>query len=157
MGVAQAGRYQQEWMHLWGLSFSGTSVCWEPGRPGPGTEKGTNAWLRLSNTGMSSQDMSLGARRTGVEGLPLQDPLPVPKGNPPELVLDKPHADPRSRIHRLRVCNIFLFFSLVNKSTLLQHSSPSGTWWWKIVCNVSLSNHKTVSLLTEDKMWGRAL
>lgn len=140
------------------------------GGPGPGTEKGTNAWLRLSNTGMSSQDMSPGARTSeqGVEGLPqgraLQDPLPIPKGNPPELVLDKPHADPRSRIHRLRVCNFFLFFSLVNKPTLLQHSSPSGTWWWapallwkKTVCNVSLNNHKIVSLLKEDKLWGRAL
>lgn len=83
-------------MHLRGLlRFSGTSACWELGKPGPGTEKGTNAWLRLSNTGMSSQDMSPGARASeqGVEGLPqgraLRDPLPVPKRNLPKLVLDK--------------------------------------------------------------------
>ena len=41
-------------IHLRGLfAFSGTSACWELGRPGPSMGKGTNgAWLL--NPGMSS-------------------------------------------------------------------------------------------------------
>lgn len=138
-------------MHLRGLlSFSGTSACWELGRPGPSTEKGTNAWLRLSNTGMSSHHMSLRARSTGVEGLPQAGHFKILAPTP----------GPGSIAYG---CVTFSCF-LVSKSTLRQHSSPSGTWWWspallwkKTVCSISLNNHKIVSLLKEDKKWGRAL
>lgn len=115
-GVVDAGHYQQGCIHQRGLfTFSGTSACWELGRPGPSMKKGTNTGLGLLNTGTPSQDISLRAGSIGIEGPPrggaAQDSLLFLKGNPPELVPDRSHTAPISQTLGLWVCNILLFLS----------------------------------------------